>query len=354
MRQFAASLGRTARVEAWLPQLSDSNLRSWKRVRASPTGGSTCSSRSYWRSRVSFDDDYQVSPNENNDGKSFERLTQQVFNLIVNQGNQGDAKTVDVQHDVKIKGRDGAEYQIDVCWEFEAGGIKYRTLLSCKDWQTAVKREHVMAFKAVLDEVPGQPRGVVVSRVGFQEGAVRFAEQHGIELYELREPDIRNMGDRIMSVVATIRIASPHFGKADFVIDETWVKEEAQRLGIPKGTTVNFSKPGSEALLAEDGTPVTTVSKFVQERLMPHTADVVVPPTVLRHTFDQPLYVLLPSDSPWSRVRVIGLQVEFRQTIYEQQIRADVHDLIAFVLQRVSDGRVAFLRHDGTVTTPDD
>ena len=46
-----------------------------------------------------------------------------------------------------------------------------------------------MKFKAVLDDLPDQPRGIIVSRNGFQRGARDFAAANGILLYELREPN---------------------------------------------------------------------------------------------------------------------------------------------------------------------
>lgn len=59
-------------------------------------------------------------------------------------------------------------YQLDVCWEFERGGIKYATVVQAKDWTTrAVDQGELFKFKTVLDDLPGQPRGVFVTRTRY-------------------------------------------------------------------------------------------------------------------------------------------------------------------------------------------
>ncbi|MDP9150531.1 MAG: restriction endonuclease [Myxococcota bacterium] len=113
-------------------------------------------------------------------GKSYELLTQQVF-----QERFANAIPVPVvRHNVRLQGI-RALHQIDVYCEFELGGITYRTVVQCKDWSYPVEQEHLFAFKTILDDLPGQPRGVFVARSGIQRGARRFAEAEGIVLCEL-------------------------------------------------------------------------------------------------------------------------------------------------------------------------
>jgi hypothetical protein len=40
-----------------------------------------------------------------------------------------------------------------------------------------------------VDDLPGQPKGIFVSRAGFQQCAIDFARQHGILVYEFCEAD---------------------------------------------------------------------------------------------------------------------------------------------------------------------
>src|SRR4051812_12729057 len=101
-----------------------------------------------------------------NTGKAYEELTQQVFDRLLAQSKI----CTQVQRDVKVQGK-STTHQIDVLFDFRAGPSVYRTIVQCKDWSSAVKQEQVLAFHSVLNDIPGQPRGVIVSRAGFQEGA---------------------------------------------------------------------------------------------------------------------------------------------------------------------------------------
>jgi hypothetical protein len=116
-------------------------------------------------------------------GKSFELLIQEVFQVLVNQDS---VKNINVQHNVVLQGK-GTSHQIDVYWEFEQGGIRHRVVVQAKDWQDAVGQRELLAFRGVLDDLPGQPRGVFITRSRFQSGAEEFAKVYGIALFELEE-----------------------------------------------------------------------------------------------------------------------------------------------------------------------
>ena len=64
-----------------------------------------------------------------------------------------------------------------------------KVIVQAKDWQHRVEQVHLLAFRQVLDDLPGQPRGIFVTRTGYQSGAKEFALAHGILLYELKEAD---------------------------------------------------------------------------------------------------------------------------------------------------------------------
>ncbi len=119
-------------------------------------------------------------------GKPYEKLSQVVFQSIVS---QGDVRNIAVQHDVTLKGKHGNSHQIDAYWKFSVGHIEYETVVQAKDWRHPVDQGELFKFKAVLDDLPGQPNGIFVSRAGYQQGAINYALAHGILIYELREAD---------------------------------------------------------------------------------------------------------------------------------------------------------------------
>jgi hypothetical protein len=95
-------------------------------------------------------------------GRRYELLVREIFHVLLN---QNEVQNIDVKHNVTLQGK-SATHQIDVYWEFEKGGITYRTVVQAKDWATVVQGE-LIKFKGVLDDLPQQPRGVFVTRSGY-------------------------------------------------------------------------------------------------------------------------------------------------------------------------------------------
>jgi Restriction endonuclease len=124
-----------------------------------------------------------------NTGIPYELLIRSIFQEILGQDK---AKTIRVKQNTSVQGK-LSKHQIDVLWTFSLGGITYTTIVQAKDWHSKIKKEHLSEFHDVLEDIPGQPRGVLVTRSGFQSGAKSLADKHGIKLYLLhnRQPSIK-------------------------------------------------------------------------------------------------------------------------------------------------------------------
>ncbi|NPV24524.1 restriction endonuclease [Bradyrhizobium aeschynomenes] len=72
-------------------------------------------------------------------------------------------------------------YDVDVFAEETIEGITYRILCECKNWRTDVPQEKVHAFRTIMQET-GANRGYIISRTGFQAGAIEAAQATNIEL----------------------------------------------------------------------------------------------------------------------------------------------------------------------------
>jgi Restriction endonuclease len=120
---------------------------------------------------------------EKNTGIPYEIMVQRVFQEILDCES---VQTIKVQRDVKVRGK-STWHQIDVLWDFTFADIRHLTIVQARDWNQTIKQEAILAFRQVLDDIPGQPRGVFVTRKGFQPGARKFAQDHGIRLFILRQ-----------------------------------------------------------------------------------------------------------------------------------------------------------------------
>lgn len=75
---------------------------------------------------------------------------------------------------------------VDVLAEETHDGIVHRILCECKNWRTNIPREVIHAFRTVVGEA-GANRGYIISRVGFQPGAIEAARSTNIELVTFAE-----------------------------------------------------------------------------------------------------------------------------------------------------------------------
>jgi Restriction endonuclease len=125
-----------------------------------------------------------VAKKKKNTGIPYEKLVQGIFQAI---HDQEEVATITVEQNTTLQGKIST-HQIDVYWKFQTGGIEYEAIVQAKDWRNAVKQGDLFHFKCVLDDLPNQPRGIFVTRSGYQQGARDFAAAQGIILYELDEP----------------------------------------------------------------------------------------------------------------------------------------------------------------------
>lgn len=280
-----------------------------------------------------------------NTGTPYEELAQQVFRAILAQDG---ITNIDVQHDIDLEGKT-ASHQIDVYWEFEQGGIRYRTVVQCKDWTSAVKQEQVFAFKTVLEDLPGQPRGIMVSRRGFQQGAREFASAHGIVLYELRQPKDSDWDGYLRQVDIHMELHVPVVHGFQLVPDVEWMRGEKQRLGLPDDPiTVEFRSTLGEIIFhREDGSVLANAGDLV-ERVTPSKCERVT----VEYRFDEPAFMNANHETV-KRIKMLGFDVDIEDAIgMRQMLRIDANALVAFILKNVADNTFRSLDAQGRPLGP--
>lgn len=154
-----------------------------------------------------------------NTGIPYEKLTQTIFNEIVNQDL---VETIKIEHDITLQGKT-TTHQIDVYWEFKVGGVEYATIVQCKDWKNTVSQEHLLTFKAVIDDLQNHPKGIFVTRTGYQSGAKQFAEKNGIDLFVLRDFTKQDEEGRVKVIELTIDAFIPFSHIVSIEHDNNWL-----------------------------------------------------------------------------------------------------------------------------------
>ena len=74
----------------------------------------------------------------------------------------------------------GETYEVDVYYEFWKAGIRHRVAIECKDWKNPVSQGQILEFHQKIKNIGNDLIGVVVARNGYQDGAIKVAERHGV------------------------------------------------------------------------------------------------------------------------------------------------------------------------------
>ncbi len=88
-----------------------------------------------------------------------------------------------ITHNVKLKAYDGT-YQIDVYATFRFMELDFKVLCECKQFKSPVKRDIVALLDGKIRSL-GAQKGIICSTSGFQKGAIKYAKEHGIALFQV-------------------------------------------------------------------------------------------------------------------------------------------------------------------------
>lgn len=165
-----------------------------------------------------------------NTGKEYELFVASLQQAILNAENITTQKNVKVDVNKKIVDNCGIERQFDIYWEYDLGGFTYKTVIECKDYNSAISVEKIDALIGKIRDIPDL-KAVFATKQGYQSGAKTKAEQNKIDLLIVREqndsdwtaPDGTPL---IKKVCINIHVCMPaHIHKFEPFIDGEWVKD---------------------------------------------------------------------------------------------------------------------------------
>jgi hypothetical protein len=271
-----------------------------------------------------------------NTGKPYERLIQEIYSDILRL--EG-VNNIEVRHDVSLPGRSGSMHQIDVFWEFELAGIRHKVVIQAKDWSSAVDQGEVLKFAAVLDDIPGQPRGIMVARSGFQSGARTIATSEGIVLYELRAPKDSDFEGRVKRIDIQLNTFVPEFRGFSFILDERY----------NKSNNINGTCGGRADqvfFLDEDGQPIESIHVAMQKLVTPAFSIFDWEPREV--TFAAPTFVSVTgSDKP---AKVLGIAAEVKVSFGSSTASITYADLYKNIFTSVTGDATYLISTDGRIS----
>ena len=168
-------------------------------------------------------------------GTEYELFVQAVYECLNRADGLSDVK---IQHDVKLMGAAGVEHQIDVFWTFKLGGVDYKVAVECKDYNSHVSKEKIETFHSILHDI-GNIHGIFASRMGFQSGAILYAQKYGIQLMEIRKPIDRDWEGRVKDIHVQLCMKSIGEVKPRVIINQA--RAEEMGIALPENHRVPMS-----------------------------------------------------------------------------------------------------------------
>lgn len=160
-----------------------------------------------------------------NPNTEYEKFAQEIYQGLLNEES---IKAIQVQHNVKLRGKSGQLHQVDVYWEYELAGVNYKVAIECKNYNKPVSVGKVRDFYGVLSDL-NNVNGIMVTKVGYQKGAKEFAAHYGINLKELRLPNKEE------SIIGRLELnLNISITRRLFLLDDEWGKSNINLEGYRK------------------------------------------------------------------------------------------------------------------------
>ena len=261
-----------------------------------------------------------------NTGVEYEVLVKEIFEQILKY-NLANLKTLKIEHDVYIKGNLGT-HQIDVYWEFEFNGIKYKTVVQAKDWNSNVPQEKILAFNQILQDIPGQPRGIFITKTGYQKGAKEIAEKLNIVLYELRKPTDKDWEGKMRDLKIILHGICPHLISCTPIFDKEYLEEYYPDLKNryvvcnPMESNIVDFKGQKQCSFMDLLNKLMNVNVGFNEE------------TEVEKMFDKPLYLLTEKND---KFKVKGLIIKYIVRKIDNEINIKGDNIVGFILCNVLD-----------------
>lgn len=261
-----------------------------------------------------------------NTGVEYELLVKEIFEQILKY-NLANLNTLKIEHDVYIKGNLGT-HQIDVYWEFEFNGIKYKTVVQAKDWNSNVPQEKILAFNQILQDIPGQPRGIFITKTGYQKGAREIAEKLNIVLYELRKPTDKDWEGKMRDLKIILHGICPHLISCTPVFDKEYLEEYYPDL---KNRYV-VCNPIESNIVDFNGQKQCSFMDLLNKLMKVNVG--FNEETEVEKMFDEPLYLLTEKND---KFKVKGLIIKYIVRKIDNEINIKGDNIVGFILCNVLD-----------------
>ncbi|GHA67163.1 hypothetical protein GCM10009007_04690 [Formosimonas limnophila] len=187
-----------------------------------------------------------------NTGKAYEEFVGKIYQALIDSEVHSSQQNICVETNKKIIDRFGQERQFDVYWEYELGGIVYKSVIECKDYNSSITIEKIDALIGKLHDLP-DITPIFATTKGYQSGAKNKAEKYKINLLIVREQNDDDWQDSdgnpyVKQIRINLVAKSPaRITKFSPVIDQEWIDSNHPNLDISQ----QLSMPSNQVFIED-------------------------------------------------------------------------------------------------------
>lgn len=142
-------------------------------------------------------------------GKGYEDFVETVYKAILEaEKRQGKIGAVCLERNKIITSKSGTPAEIDLYWENEVAGIKHSVAFECKNYNKNIDIPRVRDFARKIEHISGL-KGLMVTKKGFSENAIKEASADNIDLLVIREQTDKDWDGYIKTVNIRMHIQQP-------------------------------------------------------------------------------------------------------------------------------------------------
>jgi len=275
----------------------------------------------------------------------YEKLVQSIYQSILDQES---AQNIEVEQNAFICGRSGVSHQIDVLWRFKLASVEHTVMIECKNYSSNITLEKVRNFFAVLNDADNS-NGIMVTKVGYQSGAVEFAKFYGIGLKTLRTPTKQDWEGLVrkldIMIVAKTPISSEEKPIAvEMILQPESEEQKAHLEELIRSKRVDIPSDPKMCLLDRNGNTVGEELRY----LLPHHLNVLDKEDGGPYVQEIPLtdkYVLInPGKSYEMLMKISKLIVTFYVGSTSNEIILHGDQIVEVILKDFLSGEVEYVK----------
>lgn len=272
-----------------------------------------------------------------NTNTEYELLAQEIYQILLDSES---VRTIKINHNILVEGISGQKHQIDVFWEYNLAGVVHKVAIECKNYNKRVSVGKVRDFSGVLRDIPNTI-GIMLTTIGYQEGAIKYADTYGINLMVLRNPIESDWEGRLKKITVDIRMFRPEIKERIVVIDEKWMHDNTDLTRASFDSQIQGLSTDL-VLIKANGEEITNFQTLDDN--LPHSWKSEMG---LEHTypFDE-AYLEYPK---LGKIKILGVKYIYNfKTGEKQTLVIDGAEMAKVILKNVITGELLFFNKDGS------